>query len=112
MVATDLSATIPVPPTATLHKGSRLHSRENCISLFCDNIDEAETNFTAWNFGHHQSLTGLWDGVVYKDEDGLLGVQLDPLPDHVNELACWWEIEDWIDTFYDCWVRKLASALQ
>lgn len=32
-------------------------------------------------------LTGLWYGVVDKDKDSLLRVELDPLADHVNELA-------------------------
>lgn len=32
------------------------------------------------------NLTSLWDGIVDEDEDGLLGVKLDPLTDDVNEL--------------------------
>lgn len=34
------------------------------------------------------ALTCLRDGIVYEDKDGLLRVELDPLTDHVNELAC------------------------
>lgn len=33
-------------------------------------------------------LTGLWDGIVDKDEDGLLRVELDPLADDIDKLAC------------------------
>jgi hypothetical protein len=31
--------------------------------------------------------TCWWEGVLYKDEDGLLSAELDPLPYHIDKLS-------------------------
>jgi hypothetical protein len=33
------------------------------------------------------SLTCRWKNIVHKDEDGLLGAKLDPLPNHIDKLT-------------------------
>lgn len=56
------------------------------MGQYIRNVEESILIFVLLVDGAHESC-GRWEDLIDEDEDGLLWRELDPLADHVDELA-------------------------